>query len=218
MAKRPASRAEKDAAEQDIAATYNEFKEFEGRRYTGMRVGRGHKWNYDPGVWTETKVSPDEWRIEYAVTKRRVGNAPEGSGVPVGTGYHWYILAHQNVTKLNANEYTTSMSGMKFKLAHRRADTGTWSASTQAQRRNLIKILQRVIAELENEAPAAETSARPSVDGKPSRDGSGARTRHAVRARPTASRSHARQQELPLNGRARATTKKSARSRHAHVA
>jgi hypothetical protein len=30
--------------------------------------------------------------------------APEGSGVPVGTEYHWYVLAHQNVRKLNAND------------------------------------------------------------------------------------------------------------------
>jgi hypothetical protein len=136
----------------DVAATYNAFKEFEGKRYTGMRVGRGHKWNYDPGVWTEKKVTPDEWEIHYAVTKRRVGKAPEGSGVPVGTGYHWYILAHQNVTKLNANEYTTSLTGMKFKLAHRRADKGTWSASVQAQRRHLIKILDQVSADLKREA------------------------------------------------------------------
>src|SRR5438874_830352 len=135
----------------DVAATYDAFKEFEGRRYTGMRVGRGHKWNYDPGVWTEKKVTPDQWEIHYAVTKRRVGKAPEGSGVPVGTGYHWYILAHQNVTKLNANEYTTSMTGMKFKLAHRRADKGVWSASVQAQRRHLIKILKQVGEDLERE-------------------------------------------------------------------
>src|SRR5437763_17175556 len=138
----------------DVAATYDAFKEFEGRRYTGMRVGRGHKWNYDPGVWTEKKVTPDQWEIHYAVTKRRVGNAPEGSGVPVGTGYHWYILAHQNVTKLNANEYSTSMTGVKFKLAHKRADRDTWSASTQAQRRHLVKILQHVIEDLEREAGA----------------------------------------------------------------
>src|SRR5438105_12285412 len=138
----------------DVAATYDAFKEFEGRRYTGMRVGRGHKWNYDPGVWTEKKVTPDQWEIHYAVTKRRVGKAPEGSGVPVGTGYHWYILAHQNVTKLNANEYTTSMTGMKFKLAHRRADKDTWSESTQAQRRHLIRILQQVIQDLERDALA----------------------------------------------------------------
>ena len=140
----------------DVAATYDAFKEFEGRRYTGMRVGRGHKWNYDPGVWTEKKVTPDQWEIHFAVTKRRVGKAPEGSGVPVGTGYHWYILAHQNVTKLNANEYTTSLTGMKFKLAHRRADKGTWSASLQAQRRHLITILRQVSEDLEREAAANE--------------------------------------------------------------
>jgi hypothetical protein len=47
------------------------------------------------------------WEISYAVTKRRAGKAPEGSGVPVGTEYNWYILAHQNVRKRNANDYTT---------------------------------------------------------------------------------------------------------------
>jgi len=146
--------SEKRTMHDDVAATYDAFKEFEGRRYTGMRIGRGHKWNYDPGVWTEKKVTPDQWEIHYAVTKRRVGRAPEGSGVPVGTGYHWYVLAHQNVTKLNANEYTTSMTGMKFKLAHRRADKGTWSASVQAQRRHLIKILRQVSEDLEREEAA----------------------------------------------------------------
>jgi hypothetical protein len=154
-----AAHGEKQTRDDDVAATYNAFKEFEGRRYTGMRIGRGHKWNYDPGVWTEKKVTPDQWEINYAVTKRRVGRAPEGSGVPVGTGYHWYILAHQNVTKLNANEYTTSMTGMKFKLAHRRADKGTWSASVQAQRRHLIKILKQVSEDLEREAAVNEAKA-----------------------------------------------------------
>lgn len=144
---------------EDVAATYNEFKEFEGRRYTGMRVGRSHKWNYDSGVWTEKKVTPDQWQINYAVTKRRAGRAPEGSGVPVGTEYHWYILAHQNVTKLNANDYSTSLTGMKFKLAHLRAGKGTWSASTQAQRRKLIKILRQIVQDLEREAADATTPA-----------------------------------------------------------
>src|SRR5690349_337316 len=152
------AKRKKQALNEDVAATYNAFKEFEGRRYTGMRVGRGHKWNYDPGVWTEKKVTPDEWEIHYGVTKRRVGRAPEGSGVPVGTGYHWYILAHQNVTKLNANEYSTSLTGMKVKLAHRRADKGTWSASVQAQRRHLITILKQVAEDLEREAAANEAN------------------------------------------------------------
>jgi hypothetical protein len=160
--KRRASHGEKQSIADDVAATYDAFKEFEGRRYTGMRVGRGHKWNYDPGVWTERKVTPDQWEIHYAVTKRRVGQAPEGSGVPVGTGYHWYILAHQNVTKLNANEYTTSLTGMKFKLAHRRADKGTWNASVQAQRRHLITILKQVSEALERDAVVNKAkSARP---------------------------------------------------------
>src|SRR5205085_10316447 len=80
----------------DIAATYNEYKEFEGKQYSGMKIGRGHRWNYDAGVWKETKITPDLWQVEYAVVKRRKGKAPEGSGAPVGTEYHWYICAHQN--------------------------------------------------------------------------------------------------------------------------
>lgn len=47
-----------------------------------MRVGRSHHWHYDRGDWKETKITPDLWEISYAVTKRRVGRAPEGSGVP----------------------------------------------------------------------------------------------------------------------------------------
>jgi hypothetical protein len=74
-----ASRGKQQSIDDDVAATYDAFKEFEGRRYTGMRVGRGHKWNYDPGVWTEKKVTPDQWEIHYAVTKRRVGNRLRGA-------------------------------------------------------------------------------------------------------------------------------------------
>ena len=157
MATRTVKRSSaRPAAGSDIAETYDAFKEFEGQRYTDMKVGRSHKWYYDRGEWKEKKITPDQWEINYAVTKRRAGKAPEGSGVPVGTGYHWYILAHQNVTKLNANDYSTSLTGMKFKLAHKRADKDTWSASTQAQRRRLIKILQDVIKDLQGQAAADE--------------------------------------------------------------
>src|SRR6188474_2183088 len=137
-----------NTATDDVAATYDEFKEFEGKRYTGMKIGRSHKWYYDQGEWKETKVTPDQWEIQYAVKKRRAGKAPEGSGVPVGTSYHWYILAHQNVTKLNANDYSTSMTGMKIKLAHQRADSGKWSASPAAQRRQLVRVLREMIDDL----------------------------------------------------------------------
>jgi hypothetical protein len=140
-------------ADKDLSKTYNEFKNFEGHVYTGMKIGRSHKWFYDQGEWKETKVTPDLWTISYAVTKRRAGKAPEGSGVPVGTEYHWYILAHQNVRKLDANSYTTTLTGLKYKLAHKRADKDKWNISEKAQRKRLIKILKDLIVQLEN-APA----------------------------------------------------------------
>jgi hypothetical protein len=143
--------AAKKEAKKDLTKSYNRFKEFEGQQYTGMKVGRSHKWYYDKGEWKEKKITPEEWEINYAVTKRRAGKAPEGSGVPVGTEYHWYILAHQNVRKLNANDYTTTLSGLKFKLAHKRFDKEKWSASDNAQRKKLIKILKGVIDRLEKE-------------------------------------------------------------------
>ena len=136
---------------QDLSASYNEFNDFEGRQYSGMKVGRSHKWYYDKGEWKETKITPDLWEISYEVTKRRVGKAPEGSGVPVGTEYHWYILAHQNVRKLNANDYSTSLVGLKYKLAHKRYDKEKWSTSGKGQKKRLIKLMQEFIAQLEKE-------------------------------------------------------------------
>jgi len=130
---------------------YNKFKEFEGKKYTGMKVGRTHKWFYDKGEWKEKKLTPDKWQFSYSVTKKRAGNAPEGSGVPVGTEYHWYILAHQNVKKLDANNYTTSMIGLKYKLAHKRVEKNNWSSSDDAQRKRLVEILQELIKNIKME-------------------------------------------------------------------
>ncbi|MBC9914875.1 hypothetical protein ICL55_30835 [Chitinophaga varians] len=113
-----------------------------------MKIGRSHKWNYDAGVWRETKITPDLWEISYDVIKRRAGHAPEGSGVPVGTGYHWYILANQQVDKINADDYTTKMSGFKFKLAHKRASKNTWSTSFSNQRKRMISFLEDMITQL----------------------------------------------------------------------
>jgi len=141
----------KTETKQDISKAYNEYKEFEGRQYTGMKVGRGHKWYYDKGEWKEKKITPDKWEFIYNVNKRRAGQAPEGSGVPVGTEYHWYILAHQNVRKLDANNYTTSMVGVKYKLAHKRADKEKWSMTDNMQRRKLIQVLQELTSQLKRE-------------------------------------------------------------------
>jgi len=135
----------------DISKAYNELKEFEGKKYAGMKVGGSHMWYYDKGEWKEKKITPDKWEFKYAVTKRRASNAPEGSGVPVGTEYHWYILADQNVTKLDANNYTTSMTGFKYKLAHKRAEREKWNITDYAQRERLIQILQETIVQLKSE-------------------------------------------------------------------
>src|SRR5262245_12529965 len=87
--RKPAKKACKDAkGKKDLAASSNQFKVYKGQQYTGMQVGRSHYWIYDAGQWRETKITPDLWEISYAVTKRRKGKAPPGSGVPVGTGYH----------------------------------------------------------------------------------------------------------------------------------
>jgi hypothetical protein len=161
-------RTTKKSGESDPAVSYDEFKVHEGRRYTGMKVGRSHKWYYDKGEWKEKKITPDLWQISYAVTKRRAGRAPEGSGVPVDTEYHWYVLAHQNVCKLNANDYTTSMSGLKFKIAYRKAETGKWSATVQTQRKRMISFLRDVIEDLEKEQEEGAGAATPaSVERTP---------------------------------------------------
>src|SRR5437763_343590 len=130
-------------------SAYDQFKVHEGKRYTGMKIGRGHKWKYDAGDWTEKKVTPDKWEFQYSVVKRRNGRAPEGSGAPVGTAYHWYIVADQIVTKLDANSYTTEMVGHKLKVAHRRADRTSWSASDRAKRTQLVKLLRELADDLE---------------------------------------------------------------------
>lgn len=139
------------AKKKDLSAGYNKYKLYNGKQYTGMQIGRGHHWHYDEGDWKETKITPDLWEISYAVTKRRVGKAPPKSGVPVGTGYHWYILAHQKAEKLDANAYATSMTGLKFKLAHKRADKDKWNVKAPTQRKHLVQFLKDIIAQLESE-------------------------------------------------------------------
>lgn len=45
--RKPQKRAAAGKEAKDLAKTYNKFKEFEGKQYTGMKVGRSHKWYYD---------------------------------------------------------------------------------------------------------------------------------------------------------------------------
>lgn len=135
----------------DYSKSYNEFKNFGTQQYSGMKVGRSHKWYYDKGEWYETKITPDLWEISYNVIKRRAGHAPEGSGVPVGTEYHWYLLADQSAIKLDANDYSTSMNGIKYKLAFKRVGNEKWNATPKAQRKRLVKLLKDLITQLEKD-------------------------------------------------------------------
>jgi hypothetical protein len=171
-------------------ASYDEFKDYEGQRYTGMKIGRGHKWRYDEGDWIEKKITPEKWEIRFTSVKRRRGHAPEGTGVPVGTEYHWYVLADQSARKLDANNYQTDMVGYKFKLAHKRADKGTWSASENARRTHLIKILKKMVADLENGAlstVAPDTTAQKSAT-EPRPNGARARAGRRTKAKAATKR------------------------------
>jgi hypothetical protein len=146
---------------------YDKIKEYKGKKYTGVKIGHGHKWNYEAGDWKETKVTPNKWKFTYKVGKKRAGRAPEGSGAPVGTEYHWYIIADQIVKKLDANNYSTEMTGNKYKVAHKRFDKANWSINDPKQKKEIIKILKDMIAELETapepepEAPTEQTKEKP---------------------------------------------------------
>ncbi|MCA1814488.1 MAG: hypothetical protein LC624_11160 [Halobacteriales archaeon] len=149
-------------AKKDVAASYNKLKEFEGKKYTGMRVGGTHTWLYNDGLWKERKVAPDRWEIMYTSAKRRKGHAPEGSGAPVGTEYHWYILAHQFVKKLDANTYDTFLEGAKYKLAHKRAASPQWSTElprAPSDRKRLIGILEDTLERLREDTGEPEDDA-----------------------------------------------------------
>jgi hypothetical protein len=216
MAAKPSvSKRSTKEARSDPAVSYNEFKEYEGQRYTGMKIGRSHKWDYDQGEWKETKITPDLWQISYAVTKRRRGRAPEGSGVPVGTEYHWYVLAHQNVFKQNANDYTTSLTGLKFKIAHKRAGSEKWSATPKTQRKRMIQFLQNVIADLAKQGESETANALEGAAPSERRETGATRRRIASRSRrPTPMRPRAKRASPQRRGQRAASA---SRSRHSRV-
>ena len=55
---------------------FNTLKTFKGKFYSGMRVGREHKWKYNNGIWSEKKLSPDKWKIAFSCVKERFLPAP----------------------------------------------------------------------------------------------------------------------------------------------
>lgn len=145
--------------------SYDDLKEHDGERYSGMRIGGEHDWSYPEGRWVERKVDPDRWRFTFSSEKRRRDPAPPGSGAGIDTRYHWYILAHQRVRKLDKDTYATLMEGTKVKLAHKRPHWRRWSSGYEDQpskRAKLIEILERELARLRaQERPDGQCSIDP---------------------------------------------------------
>jgi hypothetical protein len=138
-----------------LAESYDAPKEWHGRRYTGMKVGRIHRWSYE-GEWRERKLTPDVWEVSFHATKHRHGHAPEGSGAPEGTEYHWFFPAiSQTVRKLDANAYETHLQGLKWKLGFKPATAKgfdyTWQRSKETARERAIRILEQTLADLKLE-------------------------------------------------------------------
>lgn len=106
---------------------YDDLKEFEGEEYSGMSVGGQHLWRYTDAVWRERKTAPDEWEFTLTSLKKRDRPAPPGSGASLLSEYHWYLLAHQWARKIDADSYTTFMTGLKYKVAHKRPHWRAWS-------------------------------------------------------------------------------------------
>lgn len=130
---------------------YDDLKDFQGEPYTGMPVGGRHTWRYTNAVWREVKVTPDEWDFTLTSTKERDRESPAGSGAALDTQYHWYLLAHQFVRKIDADRYTTFMSGLKYKIAHKRPAWRTWSSGLDAEdseRDRVLAILEGAVDRL----------------------------------------------------------------------
>lgn len=128
--------------------SYDDLKEHEGERYSGMPVGGTHEWSYPDGEWREEKQAPDRWSFSFSSRKKRKNPAPEGSGADPGTRYHWYILGHQRVQKIDKDAYQTHLKGLKYKLAHKRPYWKRWSCEYPDQRSRddrLEEILEKAL-------------------------------------------------------------------------
>jgi hypothetical protein len=134
---------------------FDDLKTFHGQVYSGMSIGDTHVWEYPHGVWREEKVAPDRWSFSFVSEKKRTRKAPAGSGALPGTRYHWFILAHQRVKKLDPDTYSTVMEGVKYKVAHKRPHWRHWSTEypdQEPEREILIRILGEQLKELKNGA------------------------------------------------------------------
>ena len=135
--------------------SYDDVKEFDGEAYSGMAVGGEHSWIYPHGLWSERKIAPARWEFTFRSIKERDRTAPPGSGAERGAQFHWYILAHQRVRKIDADTYDTFMTGAKHKVAHRRPGWRKWSSQypdQPSEREKITQILEEALAEVRGES------------------------------------------------------------------
>ena len=135
---------------------FDDLKKYRGQVYSGMPVGGTHVWEYPRGIWREQKAAPDRWVFSFRSDKKREHAAPAGSGALPGTQYHWFIVAHQWVRKLDQDTYGTVMEGVKYKLAHKRPYWRGWSTDypdQEPEREILIRILEEQLAALKSGVP-----------------------------------------------------------------
>jgi hypothetical protein len=148
---------------------FDDLKTFHGQVYSGMSIGGSHVWDYPHGVWKEEKVAADRWVFTFRSEKKRTRKAPEGSGALPGTRYHWFILAHQFVRKVDQDTYETVMEGTKYKVAHRRPYWRHWSTEypdKEPEREVLIRILEEYLAGVKE-----GTASAPGRTGSPGNSG-----------------------------------------------
>src|SRR5438874_13490460 len=154
-----------------MPASYDKSKTWHGRSYSGMKVGRAHHWTYK-GEWTERKIGPDLWEVDFRARKTRKGKAPAGSGAPVGTEYHWFFVpTSQTARKTDANHYETRLQGLKWKLGFRPATAATWdyqwAKTGETARQRAIRILEQTLADLRAEERTGEPDiTAPEIEGK----------------------------------------------------
>ncbi len=133
---------------------YDILKNYNNKKYSGMRIGDSHSWDYNNGKWNEIKTAPDRWKIKFDCLKTRVRSAPNNSGASIQSKFHWYIIADQIATKVDNNSYQTSMKGVKFKIGHKRPHWRTFSYNYPEQlsyKENVIKILENILEKLKTD-------------------------------------------------------------------
>lgn len=79
-------------------------------------IGKKHHWKYK-GRWSETKISPKKWKIDFRATKGKRGD--HRRGYPIGGTIAWKIRGTQYAVKRPDGTYDTHLIGTKTMKRYR---------------------------------------------------------------------------------------------------